>query len=818
MAAPIVLKFGGTSVGDTAAFERVEGIVRSHGGTRPVVVVSAMSGVTDALLAAVQAAVGDSTGALDRLGPLLERHRDVARRLLAADAATAFQAELDRAQLALADLFRRVERTPDERAALQDECVAFGEQLAATLLSAVLAARGLPARYVDARRCIVTDETHAGAVPLIPDTEGRTRDGLTPLLEHGAVPVLGGYIAAARSGVTTTLGRGGSDYSAALVGAALGAAEIQIWTDVSGVLTADPRTVKGARTIPRLSYAEAAELAYFGAKVLHPRTIQPAMDRRIPVRICNSYAPDDPGTLVTAEADIWPETVKAIAHKRGITIVQVASARMLGAYGFLRALFEVFDRHHTAVDIVTTSEVSVSLSVEESSALPPILDELRRLGEVHVEQQRAIVCVVGEGLRRTPGIAARVFDTIRDINVLLISQGASQVNLTFVVDEAQVGDAVARLHAALLEREGAPAAALAPAVRPRAGAVPDVFALARRLIDIPSISGEEAGIARFLAGYLGDLGYRVALADAAPGRPNLFATTGAPPRVILCTHLDTVPPFIGSHDDGDFVAGRGACDSKGILAAQITAAERLRADGVAEVGLLFVVDEEMGSLGARAANAHPRARECRYVVVGEPTDNKLAVGCKGSLRVALRTEGTGGHSAYPESGTSAVDGLLDVLNDVRAGAWPRDEFFGDTSVNIGIIAGGTRTNVLATEARADLHFRLVTDADPVKQLLERAVAGRAGIEYLSVTPPVRLMGMPGFDQCVVGFTTDTAHLGHWGTPLLLGPGSILDAHTAHERVAKAELARGVELYVRLVRSLLAGLSAEPQSAVAGART
>jgi aspartate kinase len=817
MASPIVLKFGGTSVGDRAAFERVEGIVRSHGGPRPVVVVSAMSGVTDALLAAAHAAAHDPADALQRLGPLLERHRDVARRLLAPDAATAFEAELDRAQEALADLFRRINQALDQRPALHDESVAFGERLAATLLTAVLAARGLPARYVDARRCIVTDAAHAGAVPLIADTEQRTRDELVPLLEGGVIPVLGGYIAAAKSGATTTLGRGGSDYSATLVGAALGAAEIQIWTDVSGVLTADPRTVKGARTIARLSYAEAAELAYFGAKVLHPRTIQPAMDQRIPVRICNSHAPDDPGTLVTAEADIWPETVKAIAHKRGITIVQVASARMLGAYGFLRALFEVFDRHHTAVDIVTTSEVSVSLSVEETAALPQILDELQRLGEVHVEPGRAIVCVVGEGLRRTPGIAARVFDTIRDINVLLISQGASQVNLTFVVDEAQVGDAVARLHAALLERDGTPAAAVTPALRPRAGAVPDVFALARRLIDIPSISGEEAGIARFLAGYLGDLGYRVALVDAAPGRPNLFATTGAPPRIVLCTHLDTVPPFLGSHDDGEFVTGRGACDSKGILAAQITAAERLRADGVAEVGLLFVVDEEMGSLGARAANAHPRARECRYVVVGEPTDNKLAVGCKGSLRVALRTEGTGGHSAYPERGTSAVDGLLDVLADVRSGAWPRDAFFGDTSVNIGIIGGGTRTNVLATEARADLHFRLVTDADPIKQLLERTVAGRAGIEYLSVTPPVRLMGMAGFEQCVVGFTTDTAHLGHWGTPLLLGPGSILDAHTAHEQVAKAELMRGVELYARLVRSLLESVGADARGAVAGAR-
>ncbi|HKW39685.1 MAG TPA: lysine-sensitive aspartokinase 3 [Gemmatimonadales bacterium] len=820
MASSIVLKFGGTSVGDAAAFERVERIVRSHGGPRPVVVVSAMSGMTDALLAALNAAAAAGpVNALNGLRPLLERPRAVARRLLASDAATNFQTYLDGTERALTEVLERIERTPVARPALYDEGVAFGEQLAATLLTAVLAARGLPARYVDARRCVVTDETHGAAVPLQPDTERRTRDELGPVLERGMVPVLGGYIAATRSGVTATLGRGGSDYSAALVGAALGAAEIQIWTDVSGVLTADPRIVKGARTIPRLSYAEAAELAYFGAKVLHPRTIQPALDRRIPVRICNSHAPDDPGTLVTAEADIWPETVKAIAHKRGVTIVQVTSARMLGAYGFLRSLFEVFDRHRTAVDVVATSEVSVSLSVEEGATLPPILEELRRLGEVRVEPHRAIVCVVGEGLRRTPGIAARLFDTIRDINVLLISQGASQVNLTFVVEEAQVAEAVARLHAALLEREGAsaPVAAAGPVARPRAGAVPDVFTLARRLIDIPSVSGDEAGMARFLAGYLGDLGYRVALTDAVPGRPNLLATTGAPPRVVLCTHLDTVPPFIGSQEEGDAIAGRGACDSKGILAAQIAAAERLRGEGIAELGLLFVVDEEMGSLGARAANAHPRARECRYVIVGEPTDNKLAVGCKGSLRVALCTEGTGGHSAYPERGTSAIDALLDVLTDVRACSWPRDGFFGDTTVNIGIIGGGTRTNLLATEARADLHFRLVGDAAVVEQMLARTVAGRARVESLSLTPPVRLLGMPGFEPCVVGFTTDTAHLGHWGTPLLLGPGSILDAHTAHERIAKAELARGVDLYVQLVRSLLAEPAAGQRGALAGVR-
>jgi aspartate kinase len=813
-----VQKFGGTSVGDADAFERIAGIVRAHGGPRPVIVVSAMSRVTDALLGAVAAAAhGDVPAALAGLDGQLERHRAVARRLLAPDAVVAFETELDRARRDLAGLLDRVPRELPARAALQDDVVAHGERLSASLLTAVLAARGLPTRYVDARRCIVTDDAHGRATPDRAETERRTRDELGPLLEGGAIPVLGGYIAAARSGATTTLGRGGSDYSAALVGAALEASEIQIWTDVSGVLTADPRIVPGAGTIPRLSYAEAAELAYFGAKVLHPRSIQPAMDRRIPVRICNARVPDAPGTLVTAEADIWPETVKAIVHKMAITVVRVTAARGRGAHGFLRALFEVFDRHRTVVDVVSTSEVSVSLTVEDGDAVPSIVEELRQLGDVEVERGRAIVCVVGEGLRRTQGVAARVFATIRDLNVHLISQGASSVNLTFVVDEACVADAVVRLHEALLEREGvgSPAAALA---RPRAGAAMDVLALARRLIDIPSVSGDEADIARFLAGYLGDLGYRVDLVDALPGRPNLLATTGAPPRVVLCTHLDTVPPFIGSHEDDDFLYGRGACDSKGILAAQIAAAERLRAEGTAEIGLLFVVDEEMGSLGARAANAHPRARECRNLIVGEPTDNKLAIGSKGSLRVALRAEGTGGHSAYPDRGTSAIDRLLDVLADVRRTAWPHDGFFGETTCNIGVIGGGTRTNVLATEARADLHFRLVTAAEPVQALLERSVADRAHVEYLSVTPPVRLMSLPGFEQCIVGFTTDTAHLGHWGTPLLLGPGSIHEAHTPHERIAKVDVSRGVELYVRLVRSLLSGPAAERQTAGAvGAR-
>jgi aspartate kinase len=258
---------------------------------------------------------------------------------------------------------------------------------------------------------------------------------------------MGGFIGSAVSGATTTLGRGGSDYTAALVGAAVDAREIQIWTDVTGFLTADPRVAPNARPIDRLSYSEAAELAFFGAKVLHPKTIQPAVERAIPVRVCNSHFPAEPGTRIDAESIPSPLGVKAIAHKPGITIVQVISTRMLGAYGFLRALFEVFDRHRTPVDIVATSEVSVSLTVEDTWALPAIVQDLEKLGDVHQESGYAIVCAVGEGLRSTPGVAARVFGALKGVNIFMISQGASSTNLTFVVPEESVTDAVKQLHA-----------------------------------------------------------------------------------------------------------------------------------------------------------------------------------------------------------------------------------------------------------------------------------------------------------------------------------------------------------------------------------
>src|SRR5215213_5516077 len=430
----IIMKFGGTSVADAAAFENVARIVIAERAAFPVVVVSAMSGVTDALLAATPAS----------LGPIFDRHFTTAEQLLRGPELERFVDQVKRAEAQVRELLQT--QSPSNRKSVQDAVLSFGEILSSALMAAVLNQRGVDARQVDARRCIITDEEHTSAAPLLRETFARAESELRPLLESGVVPVLGGFIGSTLQGATTTLGRGGSDYTAALLGAALGVNEIQIWTDVTGVLTADPRVVPEAQTIDRLSYSEAAELAYFGAKVLHPKTIQPAIENSIPVRICNSRLPQERGTLVGPYSETSPRTIKAIAHKTGVTIVQITSARMLGAYGFLRALFEVFERYRTVVDVVTTSEVSVSLSLDEVGALPSIVEELQQLGTVRIEKGRAIICVVGEGLRGTAGIEGRVFSTISDINVSLISQGASSINFTFAVEEERVKEAVTRLH------------------------------------------------------------------------------------------------------------------------------------------------------------------------------------------------------------------------------------------------------------------------------------------------------------------------------------------------------------------------------------
>ena len=327
------------------------------------------------------------------------------------------------------------------------------------------------------------------------------------------------------------------------------------------------------------------------------------------------------------------------------------------------------------------------------------------------------------------------------------------------------------------------------------------FLLTRKLIDLPSVTGAEKAAGEFLAAYLTTLGYNVERQPVTSDRFNVIATTGETPRIVFSTHLDTVPPFIASSEDAEYIYGRGSCDAKGIIAAQIQAAETLRANGLHTIGLLFTVDEELSSAGAQAANHHPLARECRFLINGEPTDNRLATGTKGSLRLIVTTEGRAAHSAYPEAGDSAIEKLLDVLDDIRACAWPSDSFFGNTTCNIGVLNGGTRPNVIPDRARAELQIRLATDIEHVKTMVEQAVAGRAQIEYASAHDPVRLFSVPGFADCVVRFTTDVPYLSNWGRALLLGPGSILDAHTEHERIAKHELERAIDLYVALANKL-----------------
>src|SRR5215207_747801 len=329
----------------------------------------------------------------------------------------------------------------------------------------------------------------------------------------------------------------------------------------------------------------------------------------------------------------------------------------------------------------------------------------------------------------------------------------------------------------------------------------NLFELTRKLIDIPSVTGEELAVGKFLSNYLEQLGFIVERQEVAPDRFNVMAPRAEPPRIVFSTHMDTVPPFIESSEDDEFIYGRGSCDAKGIIAAQIFAAQRLRDQGVNDVGLLFTVDEELGSLGAQAANKHLLARECRFLINGEPTDSRLALGTKGSVRMIITTEGRAAHSAYPEAGDSAIEKLLDILQDIRSCRWPEDSFFGTTTCNIGVLGGGTRPNVIPDKARAELQIRLGIDIEHVKRILEDAIEGRGFLEYASAHNPVRLFSVPGFEECVVRFTTDIPYLSQWGKALLLGPGSILDAHTDHERISRRELEDAVEIYVNLAKKL-----------------
>jgi aspartate kinase len=444
----VVQKFGGTSVADPDAIRRLIEIVRTartRDGAGPAVVVSAMSGVTDGLLrVAADAAAGKLDDARNGVEKVRERHLTAARDLAPgqAELETQIHEQCDHL-LSIVTTIGDVHEVPPS---VSDVVAATGELLSSRLVAAAASHAGLPGAWVDARRAIITTDEHMVARPLADETNAALKATVGSAIAAGRVPVLGGFVGSTPAGHTTTLGRGGSDYSGALVGAGIGASEIQIWTDVDGMLTADPRVIANPKLVPHLSFAEAAELAYFGAKVLHPATILPAVEHDIPVRILNSRRPEGTGSVITASPAPNATPVTALAAKRDLTVIDITSSRMLMAYGFLRKVFEIFEKYRTSVDVVTTSEVSVSVTVDDRRNLDALTAELRELGEVAVEPEMALLCAVGDRLRGEPEIAARVVAVLEEVPLRMISQAAARRNITVILRQADLPHAMQRLH------------------------------------------------------------------------------------------------------------------------------------------------------------------------------------------------------------------------------------------------------------------------------------------------------------------------------------------------------------------------------------
>jgi aspartate kinase len=442
----IVMKFGGTSVESAAAIARVAGIVKQRLERHPVVVVSAMGKTTNKLLAIAAAAIGGHRDEYIRqLHDLRDYHSREARQVVPLQDRASLDRFLDENFQELTELVKGLAVLGELTPRSVDAISSYGERLSSYVVTQAFRHYGMPAVHLDSRDVMITDKRHTQAAPDFPETYRRLAETVPPLAQN-AVVVMGGFIAATREGVTTTLGRGGSDFTASIVGAGIGAEEIQIWTDVDGMLTADPSILPGGHRVKTISFAEAAELAYFGAKVLHPATVVPAIEKNIPVLILNSRRPDLPGTRITSECVPSSNVVKSIACKRKITLVNIHSNRMLMAHGFLRRIFDVFDRFETPVDMVATSEVSVSLTIDNTRNVEAILAELREFAEASMEHDQVIVCLVGEDIRYTPGVARRTFMALDGINIRMISQGASLLNISFVVKEADLRTAVEALH------------------------------------------------------------------------------------------------------------------------------------------------------------------------------------------------------------------------------------------------------------------------------------------------------------------------------------------------------------------------------------
>jgi aspartate kinase len=451
----VVMKFGGTSVEDTAAIARTAAIVagRVAQGRQPVVVVSAMAKVTDQLLRAAEAASrGDRTGALAISSRLRARHRDTAIELVkTATDATELLNFIDLKFDSLDEILRGLSAILELTPRISDLIVSFGERVSSRIVAQAFQERGVNGVHVDARDIIITDSQFQKAVPQDDLIEKHAEEILRPLIDQGKVPVMGGFIASNEAGITTTLGRGGSDFTGALLGGALRAATIEIWTDVDGIMTCDPRVVPGALRVKAISFEEAAELAYFGAKVLHPATILPAVKKNIPVLVLNSRNPSCEGTRITSLAPPCKSPFKSIAVKKKLSIIDVVASRMLMTHGYMKSIFDIFDKYECPVDMVSTSEVSVSLSVDSNDKLPAIAADLSQLADVKYEGRKALVCLVGDDIRGRNGMAAQVFSAISHINVRMISQGASEINMSFMIDEDDSDEAVRALHAAFFQ-------------------------------------------------------------------------------------------------------------------------------------------------------------------------------------------------------------------------------------------------------------------------------------------------------------------------------------------------------------------------------
>ena len=444
----IVMKFGGTSVEDAKAIKNLTEIVKKEVSRKPIVVVSACAGITNQLLKTAQlAGAGNKEEALQQVAQIESRHKKIVKDLFDAETAKFLTKHITIQAEELVRLVSGVSVLGELTNRSLDTFAAYGERLSSFIIHHYFETQKIKSFWVDARSFIMTDEQFTKAVVNFEATERKLKEIVQPKVNNGYVVMTQGFIGSSQNGITTTIGRGGSDFSAAIIGALLDAEDIQIWTDVDGILTSDPSVVKDAKKIKVMSFNEAAELAYFGARVLHPETILPAVKKNIPVRVLNAKNPTSSGTLIVAKPKVDKKCiVKSIAYKEGITLINIVSTRMFLAHGFLENVFDVFHKYQTVVHTVATSEVSVTATIDNTKNLAHIIHDLRQFATVTTADKKAIVCIVGDNLRNSPGLAVKMLTPISDYNINMISQGASEINLSFVIDEEHVDDVVLRLH------------------------------------------------------------------------------------------------------------------------------------------------------------------------------------------------------------------------------------------------------------------------------------------------------------------------------------------------------------------------------------